>query len=443
MADILDWAALLGGQDQFATPQGKGDVSRLLAYGNKVDYQGQQAAAAAPLDLGHATLMSPYTPTFAQRVGEWGRGAMTSMGASRDYADSFGGAAQNIAGYTPMSAGYDAGRSLASGDYVGALTNALGAIPDVGPAAHAGAAALGGLAQHAIFAGPLARTADLDALKNARKMSRTGADRDAIWDATGWFKTPDKAWKFEIPDNEARFALDPTGKNQHGPLGGMVDHPDLYDAYPGMRDINSAFGRMDNGHGAYGVRNDGKEILAVSDQTADPRDVALHEMQHAVQAREGFARGGNPQSPEVLKEANARKSQAAQFYEQALEHKRQFQDRRATELGLQPGSLKYSLAMKDAAKEWRQVHPDLAQAEDNAIRTMDAPPPVRQVYNDLAGEVEARNVQTRKDMTPEQRKATPPWQTQDVPYDQQLVAKRKSNVSLDLGGLDPLTQWFR
>lgn len=41
-------------------------------------------------------------------------------------------------------------------------------------------------------------------------------------------------------------------------------------------------------------------------------------------------------------------------------------------------------------------------------------------YNRLAGEVEARNVETRKDFTQEQRKAQPPWTTEDVPADQQI-----------------------
>ena len=42
-------------------------------------------------------------------------------------------------------------------------------------------------------------------------------------------------------------------------------------------------------------------------------------------------------------------------------------------------------------------------------------------YHRLAGEVESRNVETRMNMTPEQRLASPPWTTQDVPNDQQIV----------------------
>jgi hypothetical protein len=43
------------------------------------------------------------------------------------------------------------------------------------------------------------------------------------------------------------------------------------------------------------------------------------------------------------------------------------------------------------------------------------------VYHRTAGEVEARNVEQRRDMTPEERLANPPWRTEDVPMGQQIV----------------------
>ena len=46
-----------------------------------------------------------------------------------------------------------------------------------------------------------------------------------------------------------------------------------------------------------------------------------------------------------------------------------------------------------------------------------------EIYKNLAGEAEARNVQTRMDFTPEQRKAKPPYKTLDVPEDQLIVSK--------------------
>ena len=45
------------------------------------------------------------------------------------------------------------------------------------------------------------------------------------------------------------------------------------------------------------------------------------------------------------------------------------------------------------------------------------------IYKRLAGEAEARNVQTRKDMTMDQRRAKPPWKTLDVPEDELIFRK--------------------
>ena len=44
-----------------------------------------------------------------------------------------------------------------------------------------------------------------------------------------------------------------------------------------------------------------------------------------------------------------------------------------------------------------------------------------QAYHRLAGEVEARAVQSRMDLSPEQRAARAPWLDYDVPVDQQIV----------------------
>ena len=59
-------------------------------------------------------------------------------------------------------------------------------------------------------------------------------------------------------------------------------------------------------------------------------------------------------------------------------------------------------------------------------------------YKRLSGEVEARNVQTRIDMTPEQRRLTPPWKTEDVPRSDQIVKYGGAGASLSaLAALTP------
>lgn len=56
----------------------------------------------------------------------------------------------------------------------------------------------------------------------------------------------------------------------------------------------------------------------------------------------------------------------------------------------------------------------------------DAPPDEQRyhAYMVHAGEVEARAVQKRMDMTPAERRARAPWLDYDVPEDQQIVRMR-------------------
>jgi hypothetical protein len=48
------------------------------------------------------------------------------------------------------------------------------------------------------------------------------------------------------------------------------------------------------------------------------------------------------------------------------------------------------------------------------------------VYFRCAGEVEARNAARRRKLTDLERRAIPPWETMDVPWDAQLLFERKS-----------------
>ena len=45
-------------------------------------------------------------------------------------------------------------------------------------------------------------------------------------------------------------------------------------------------------------------------------------------------------------------------------------------------------------------------------------------YRNLAGEVESRNVEKRMNMNAADRLQTPPWATEDIPRDQQVVRRK-------------------
>ena len=171
-------------------------------------------------------------------------------------------------------------------DLAGTLT--LGGMP----MAEAGAAG--------IFGGKLAKTANRAALDEAQELASVGIPRRAIWDDTGWFQGADKQWRYEIPDNASGYS------GSGATLGEALQHPQAFDAYPGLARIGHAqpAALADDTLGLYHGRPGGAperiEVAQTHAGEAIPgpqrHDVALHEVQHAIQAREGTLRSANPQA---------------------------------------------------------------------------------------------------------------------------------------------------
>ncbi len=284
-----------------------------------------------------------------------------------------------------------------------------------------------------IFGGRLAATADQAALKRAEEMAAAGRPREQILNDTGWFQGADKKWRFEIPDNNAvvdAAALRPTGRlaradqylkeqgskyftgdprlpdslktealafadqtaNSRGtiPMRDYLVHDDLYAAYPatkdtplGMQSGANLRGSFDTGTGI--IRTGGSSIM---ERGGAKDSTVLHEIQHQIQGREGFARGSNTDA-----------------------------------LYLNEKIPKFSIAKQLAEARglnWAEMpKADRRKIVDDILY---------QAYRRHAGEVESRNVQTRMNMTPAERKASPPWTTEDIPMDQQIIAKRSGGM---------------
>lgn len=237
------------------------------------------------------------------------------------------------------------------------------------------------VSQRGIFGGELAQTADKAALSKAKELEKAGAEQRAIWKETGWFKGGDGKWRFEIDDSAAAirtkntsdpsmFAdmMDEAAARQSGvSLGQAVDHPQLFKAYPSLSAERFSVGGPAGG--SYGDK-----MLRVADPYSvkggqDTRSVALHELQHAIQQREGLANGGAP----------------AEMKQIALEMLRRD-------------------VSSGAIPDTRQAMEMLPMAQENA-------------YRRLAGEAEARAVQSRMNLTPAQRRALFPLDSYDVPLD--------------------------
>lgn len=187
-----------------------------------------------------------------------------------------------------------------------------------------------------MFGGIRSKTAPREKLKEAQAMDDLAQQRmkeefrpyyaedfrDPIFEHTGWAKSPDGtgAWNYIIPDAGAELINldhpkmrkveyksvygDPTrdktwytpesmfGSKDNLTVGDILKHDYLYKAYPDLKDIKvQATGPFDSSLGGYSSETN---TLYLGHLTKDDMlSVMLHELQHAIQQREGWARGGN------------------------------------------------------------------------------------------------------------------------------------------------------
>ena len=298
--------------------------------------------------------------------------------------------------------------------------------------------------QRGIFAGVKAKGADLDAKAKAEEMLAAGADRDQIWKDTGWMKDIDGQWKWEIDDsqmamqgrdfnkemreaakagdmeavmrigNERKSYVQPSEESNI--LSSVVDHNELFNAYPDAQNVGYQVDKgMQLGEASY---NPGSERITMSPMNRDAvRSPVLHETQHWVQGEENFARGGNtgmfdrgdvgvttPRMLSLRSEVN-KILQSDEFISEGMKMRQQ---------GIPSHEIRKTLYDK---YDLNQKIDEIYSNEDRMAGLTSF-----EKYQRLAGEAESRNVETRRDMTAEERRAKAPWETMtDVPESELIV----------------------
>ena len=275
-----------------------------------------------------------------------------------------------------------------------------------------------------MFIGKTAKNWDSNAAIKALEMEKAGVDPRVIWEQTGTWKGPEGQLRQEISDKASKITEDvynqiSANKQFKGPMSQALRHEELYKAYPQSAGIpTTMFADIaPSGNMSYG-RNDTfqtPQITVGGPSTMDQRSVALHELQHAIQQREGFARGGSPNafkpndvfSTKALEDAAIiDKTMKANNFNQ-LEAKNRFKQLFNREP--EPGAF--------AALERIGTGKELDAARD-AARLADKP---FESYRRLAGEAEARATQKRRNMTTEERRAKFPVESYDVPINQLII----------------------
>ncbi|CAM5356094.1 hypothetical protein SSTU70S_05525 [Stutzerimonas stutzeri] len=314
------------------------------------------------------------------------------------------------------------------------------------------------------FAGQKARTAPMDTLVEARARLASGEDMETIRAATGWHQGVDELWRFEIDDSQARlYGVDPeTGEpeqtstnpayvdwmdeaaqRENGiPLSQALHHPSLFAAYPLLRTVRL---KIDNSLGladaAYYPTNRGMafSVIAIRDPysirggtSGGTLSALMHEVQHAIQAEEGFSSGASPQderlptSHEILQGVNQDYGQRKAAIMESETYQQYIAERIAQfpvdERYREGRSGLYDYALKVASDEaWvKFVEPvedeRLAKVDQLLALTPHAGLEAREIaYRLVEGEAEARNVQSRLTLTTEQRRARSVQSTADAP----------------------------
>lgn len=262
-------------------------------------------------------------------------------------------------------------------------------------------------------------------LSQAKALEEEGFGPSEIWAATGWYKLKNGKWAFEIntsnmvtkagklktgkidKDLAERHGFDPNREFSYMTLGDMIDFQPLFTAYPQLRDMKVwmvpsgegyAFTAVKQGQFFFNVdylvtkdgifsRNwDGQmesnlEVFMTALATQDPEvhKIILHEVQHMIQAIEGFPQGA---SADVYYRTL---KQLEQVYRRAIEN----------------NDLSTQLYIEEQIQATFAVGPEAwkaALSEDLGVEEL-----ADVLYGVTAGEIQSRMVEDRRNLTTEER----------------------------------------
>ncbi|MDY3690829.1 MAG: LPD23 domain-containing protein [Dysosmobacter sp.] len=307
------------------------------------------------------------------------------------------------------------------------------------------------------FAGVNARTADLNALSTAQELERQGMDADAIRRQTGWFRGMDGKWRFEIDDSGMRYERQGFTENpdmlrrrelenkmlygdmtqaemdelrsltaatrgvpEPSKLGDFIRHDALFAAYPELKNVNVRFEDLTDGErGNYDRRTN--TITLDQKMKNAPQDTIIHEVQHAIQQAENFAKGSNleywareMQNNERGRYEDPRITRAEKKYRELFDKAPEELKNKVREINRAKINQDWDEVLRLETAIYEGPYADLYSELDNADWTFrDARERFKgtdpyDLYRNTAGEIEARDAAERRQMTPEQRELKMP-----------------------------------
>lgn len=186
-------------------------------------------------------------------------------------------------------------------------------------------------------------------------------------------------------------------------LTDMLKHEELYQNYPELKDVTVMYVPKKEVKGYLGLFSPSTDIIKLSDELTNDQEiksVLLHEVQHWIQHREGFDTGASLNSPKII-DAVIRKFEGEVKGLPAFEKIKEDPQQR-----------------RDFILEYAR-----SQTETNSLEEL-----LYQEYFSVPGEAEARDVQTRINLSMEDRARIKPY-LDAIPSDIEEVFTRDAHTA--------------
>jgi hypothetical protein len=303
----------------------------------------------------------------------------------------------------------------------------------------------------------LSATVNLN-LNRAKFMADNKASaKDIRWE-TGWEKGADGKWRYEIPDGKFKnIDIDDLEKEmvannkieRKAKISDVFTAPELYEAYPDAKDIQVVFKDLPpRNYGSFNIRDN--RITVNENLYRNNRPEAemtmLHEIQHYIQNKESFEGGSNEayapiMMKYVIKEFKNKLDIQKERYDNLKrlvpDNKQAIKDARETYKFIKENydKVKDLGKFKLEKKDKKEVI-DVIE-ETNKFREQNNIPKVTlkqflskkaasafNLYQRVAGEVEARNVEARNKLTPEEKRKTLLSETEKFDREDQILIEK-------------------
>lgn len=222
-------------------------------------------------------------------------------------------------------------------------------------------------------------------------------------------------------------ALQRANATRNNPWGGTladyINHPELFANYPQLRDVRLEFRPMPgNTRGEF----DGDTVTLNETLLTEPEDVLVHEIQHAIQRAEGFARGASPEYWQARQQGENRigtYDRRIQLLEERVEATlasvpedvaEQFREYAALERTDPDAAMQLAQELSDGpySDAFNNYFLDAWSLED--LRRSNYARGAFDLYENTAGEIEARDAASRRRWNRHVRRDVPPTGANDL-----------------------------